>query len=306
MKIWTHAAVSVTGTRHLEQGLGCDDASLSHYFEEQDTLLLVASDGAGSSSKGALGAKYSVEAAKDKVHHLLQENQEWTQEKLYELARSVRQAIEQKLEQDPNDISTYAATLLLAILTPTQLACLQIGDGYIVVTSSKPEMFKVFSPMKGQYANQTSFVTSFDTFDELREQGHVQTCVVSVDDVSSIALITDGLESVCINLRAGSPHPPFFLQMTQQLVSSDSVVFSQRLEQFFLTSQRLNEKTDDDKTLVLAVNQLTLPDFDIHHYPVPEVVTSESPHSREAFLKPKVILLDNDLIQPHLQDIKDY
>lgn len=297
---WTFAAVSVVGSRHLKEGQDCADSSHAIWIEELQTLLLVAADGAGSAEQSSLGAKYAVEAVTLFAPELLRERNEITSEELeavlIDLARKTREQLEEKVRQNEPEpagdatLQSYATTLLVVICTPTHLAALQIGDGFIIVTTQQPEMFKFVEANKGQYANQTCFLTSFASFDELVANGHVKVSVRPVTDVCALALITDGLETVAMNLKDTTPHPPFFLEMMKRLWSLEPSVYVEKLNSFFLEDTILNDKTDDDKTMVLALNTLQPPTFDLSAYPVTPFVQNNRLQEKVA-LAPRVIVL---------------
>jgi serine/threonine protein phosphatase PrpC len=298
---WKFAALSVVGTRHLKEGQDCADASHAFWDEELQTLVLVAADGAGSAKHGLLGAKYAVEAVTLLTPELLREKSDITSEELesllIKLARKTRSTLEEKVRQEnelepvsDEMLQSYATTLLVVICTPNHLAALQIGDGFIIVTTPQPNMFKLVEANKGQYANQTCFLTSFASFDELVTSGHVKVSVRSSTDVCSLALITDGLETVAMNMKATTPHPPFFLEMMKGLWTLEPSLYVQKLERFLLEDETLNDKTDDDKTIVLALNTLQPQNFEASSYPV-SVIPSEKRPQEKVAMSPRVITL---------------
>jgi len=72
--------------------------------------------------------------------------------------------------------------------------------------------------------------------------------------LSEVALFTDGLQNLVLDYKENSPHSPFFDHMLTPLRSTgagEQQGLSSALEDF-LKSPRVNERTDDDKTLLLA------------------------------------------------------
>jgi len=70
--------------------------------------------------------------------------------------------------------------------------------------------------------------------------------------VSDIALFTDGIERLALNFENQTPHLPFFLPLFQAVRSS---VDGDNLEAdlgHFLQSESVKNRSDDDKTLILA------------------------------------------------------
>jgi serine/threonine protein phosphatase PrpC len=302
---WKFAALSVVGSRHLKEGRSCEDSSHALWDEALQTLVLVAADGAGSADNAAIGSSFVVEAVMSLVPVLLKElddlvTTEQLEQLLLNLARTTREQLEEKVRRDNQSeavnhdmLQTYATTLLVALQTPDYLAALQIGDGFIIITTRQPDMVKLFEARKGQYANQTCFLTSLESFDELVTSGHVNVTVRSSRDVCSIALITDGLENVAMTMKdGGTPHPPFFLALLKRLSEIEAAMFTKDIASYLLENEKLNEKTDDDKTLVLALNLNQLPEFDPNTYPATLMISITKPRSdAKGEVEPRVITL---------------
>ena len=128
------------------------------------------------------------------------------------------------------------------------MACLQIGDGVIVVADSEEQVYgHVFWPDRGEYANTTHFITQDEAVEHLQFES-VRRAIVEV------AILTDGLQSVALNYQQQTAHQPFFRGLfgpLREVEEGRSHELSKSLAEF-LSSPRVNEKTDDDKTLVLA------------------------------------------------------
>jgi len=72
--------------------------------------------------------------------------------------------------------------------------------------------------------------------------------------VQRLAVFTDGLQRLAINMAAQTPHEPFFARFFSILAKAslqDEEQLQDALETF-LKSQPVEERTDDDRTLVLA------------------------------------------------------
>ena len=68
-------------------------------------------------------------------------------------------------------------------------------------------------------------------------------------------MFTDGLQRLALDFAGHTPHHGFFGPLFEQLRAvndSESLVEPFRC---FLDSDRVNQRTDDDKTLVLAVRK---------------------------------------------------
>jgi hypothetical protein len=102
----------------------------------------------------------------------------------------------------------------------------------------------VFWPENGEYQN-TTFFLSDSAFD-----AHVQSSVVS-EQVAEIAMFTDGLQMLALNYATKEAHGPFFVPMFRELRARESTDLIVPMRQF-LDSKAVNDRTDDDKTLILA------------------------------------------------------
>ncbi|SOY52703.1 conserved hypothetical protein [Cupriavidus taiwanensis] len=150
------------------------------------------------------------------------------------------------VEATPRD---YACTLVGAVVGTCNAVFFQIGDGAIVV-SNRVAQGVVFWPEAGPYANMTHFVTDEDALDHL--------CIEMASvEVEEIALFSDGLQRLALAFDTRLPHHPFFDPMFGVLRSKkleECEAVSAQLSKF-LSSPQVNERTDDDKTLILATRR---------------------------------------------------
>jgi hypothetical protein len=132
----------------------------------------------------------------------------------------------------------------VAIASATHSLFVQIGDGVIVARREGP-WGVVFWPQSGEYANTTTFLTSADYREVL------QICAFD-HGFMDVAILTDGLSRLALRFDSLTAHPPFFQPLFHALkAAADVDVLSEELRQF-LSSDPVQSKTDDDKTLVLA------------------------------------------------------
>jgi Protein phosphatase 2C len=141
--------------------------------------------------------------------------------------------------------------LLGAIIGPKAGALFQVGDGAIVYSTQSSDNIPVlaFWPERGEYENTTFFVTQSNFLDQMHF------CLVQ-EQVYEIALLSDGLQRLALNYQMKSAHEPFFsglfapLRRTQR---QDVSVLNAQLSDY-LDSSKVNDRTDDDKTLILATS----------------------------------------------------
>jgi len=251
---WRYVAASVVGTSHEKAGGGCQDANDCQVFTLpscEQVLAAVVADGAGSALNGGQGAARTCQT----LLHLIQEHLRsgsTVEQVTRDAAESWITTIQKLLEEDAKAASgerrDFACTVLGAIVGESCAACLQVGDGVIVFADSEEHAYgHVFWPDRGEYANTTHFVTQDDAAEHLQFDS-VRRRIVEV------ALLTDGLQAIALNYQEQAAHEPFFKGLFAPLRTAGegrSPELSDSLAAF-LSSPRVNEKTDDDKTLVLA------------------------------------------------------
>ena len=249
------SSASVTGTSHNRSGLPCQDSS--SYSIADEVLIAAVADGAGSAAMSDVGSALAAETSVRTAERLLQECHDHSPHPTHEtcLKRVVTGAVEcarRDLQQESQrrgvDVRDLATTLLLAVHTRDILAAAQIGDGAMVVSDGSGAYATFITPQRGEYANQTNFLTSPDAMSKLDVRVE---CVNGVGD--RLAMFTDGLQNLVLRASDDSPHAPFFnpvfTWLGSQTISSDD---TDRKLAAFLESPRVTSRADDDLTLLLA------------------------------------------------------
>jgi hypothetical protein len=99
-------------------------------------------------------------------------------------------------------------------------------------------------PQRGEYVNSVTPLTVDNPLSHIRL--HIEQTIVN-----RIAILTDGLQSLCINEATNIPYDPFFMPFFHAMDQIlDTTEVSQQLTHF-LASERICARTDDDKTLVV-------------------------------------------------------
>src|SRR5262249_55721179 len=102
-----------------------------------------------------------------------------------------------------------------------------------------------FWPDNGEYANTTRFLTDDDYRDHLR--------IEVVDrSISELAALTDGLQMLALDFVMMRAHDRFFAPLFRTVRNGPGVDTLRDSLLNFMDSKRVNDRTDDDKTLVLA------------------------------------------------------
>ncbi len=255
---WRVIGASVVGSSHLQTSAPCQDSCFYHVATDAEGasyLVALASDGAGSAQFGEVGAEIACEAGGKLLLAAVEASGEagLTVELAGELLQRVRADISEAANALDVATRALACTLLGAVIGPTQALYFQVGDGAIV-TRNEDGLAPVFWPESGEYANMTFFVTDADAQDHLRAEVRNTT--------EEAALFSDGLQRLALVFSNETAHEPFFEPMFKALrTSTDEQTDSlcSALERF-LGSNAINERTDDDKTLILATRALGVVD----------------------------------------------
>lgn len=240
---WRAAYASVVGTSHSRTSLPCQDASGCRVLGP--VLVAAVADGAGSVPLAAEGAQLTVArflaeigdaAVVDPALDFLTLG--YARDWLAKLRMTL-------MGLGASPLEDYACTLLGAVIGDGVAVFMQIGDGAIV-TSEGAALDWVFWPQNGEFANSTCFVTQDDAADILmfsrREQG-----------VQEVALFSDGIERLVIDLAARKVHEPALRPILDWLAGSDALPDAPSPALLaYLGSAHVTRRTDDDMTLVVA------------------------------------------------------
>ncbi len=254
--MWKVIRASAVGTSHSETGQTCQDACYADVIRgagNQDYLVCLVADGAGSAQEGGAGAQLACHTARASIKASVTRLRP---EPLGEIdvkswVENVRRVIASTAEESGLAPRDYACTLIGAVVAQHGALFFQIGDGSIVASSGNIQGV-VFWPDAGPYANMTYFVTDEDAL------AHLHICI-SNSRLDELALFSDGLQRLALSFETQTPHIPFFEPMLNVLrkCTPDKCPALDRQLAIFLNSAAINERTDDDKTLVLASRHMS-------------------------------------------------
>jgi Protein phosphatase 2C len=249
---WRHVGASVAGTSHEKTDDRCQDAHAVALISASNDEVLVAavSDGAGSAECSAEGSILACRSFVQAVGDHLRAGRGpvtfdrtaalcWVSELQNAIAATASEA--KRLPRD------YACTFLGAVVGLNQAVFVQVGDGAIVVSgrSERDDFAWVFWPQNGEYANTTFFLTE-DRIAQTLQHVAVERAI------DEVALFSDGVQTLALQLQVRAVHQPFFKSIFAPLrkgIATDPLTRGLRQ---FLSSDDVNARTDDDKTLVLA------------------------------------------------------
>jgi len=260
---WRVVGVSVQGTSHREGGAPCQDAQ-TYRLLPTGPLVVAVADGAGTASRADVGARLAVERAAASLAADLQSRpRPPSSEAAWRLLMlgafwDARAALDEAASAAGIAIKHVSTTLTCAVAADGWLAVGQIGDGAAVAAVAPPgerdgapgALRTVLRPRRGEYANEVIFLTT-GTPEEVLDEVDVRVCA---GETTALAVTTDGLLRLALKLPGHEPHVPFFrplLTFVEEIAADDRTAVEEELAAF-LASARVNARTDDDKTLVLA------------------------------------------------------
>ena len=253
---WRLAAASVLGTAHVELGLPCQDAhrcSVQRTSGGEPVLIAVVCDGAGSAARADAGAELASRMIHDEIAAALGAGggvRDITQGWIEECLRHFQAAVAAQAEAEGCQPMDFACTLLAAAVGPDCAAFCQIGDGVIVIGEDEDTYRWIFWPERGEYENVTFFATEPEAADHLQ-------CELLEERIDEVALLSDGLQRLALHYQTRTAHAAFFKPMlaTLRAASEDALESLSGQLAAYLSSPAVNERTDDDKTLVLATRR---------------------------------------------------
>jgi hypothetical protein len=159
-----------------------------------------------------------------------------------------RETIATRAEGNDQRIKDYACTLIGVVATNDHTLYFQIGDGCIV-TGDGAGYRTIFWPEQGEYANTTYFVSDDTFLTHVKIERHE----AAPDE---IALFTDGLQNLVLSFSTRTVHDGFFRPLFAALRKKPDNGFADLTIHLtaLLSCDDVNARSDDDKTLILAVN----------------------------------------------------
>ena len=212
---------SLRGASHQKDGTPNQDSVLVGTVRTGTTgnvAVMAVSDGAGSARSSHYGSRAACAAAVDSLnrqftrnpatafkHHLLRSA----------LQRAVRRARQNVLQTARRTAATpgsvqireYACTMLLAVMSESLTGTAHVGDG-CVVAGDGGEWRLLSAPENGEFANETTFLTS--------PRSLPRTEIVATSNITCLAVMTDGLQDVALS-RGQAPYKRFWTPLHNAL-----------------------------------------------------------------------------------------
>jgi serine/threonine protein phosphatase PrpC len=250
---WKHLSLSVTGKSHSDRNEPGQDycRAGSIRISDRDFFIGITADGAGSTTNGGIGAEIACESMYSQILSSIHEGKaisSVTNDDITEWIFTAREIVVAHAKQNGQRVKDYACTLIGVVMAIDNSLFFQIGDGCIVF-GDKTGYSTVFWPEQGEYANMTYFVTD----DDFREHIRIDHKETPPDEV---ALFTDGLQNLVLSFSSRTVHEGFFRPLFAALRSepgNECQSLSAHLAALLLRDD-VNARSDDDKTLILAVH----------------------------------------------------
>jgi hypothetical protein len=243
---WKIAGCSLPGTGHLRRGRGCEDAV--GWFQHAGLLGVAVADGAGSAALAALGSGLAVRTAlltlQDHHLHVCPITANSAKHALVNACRQTIHMLCARAAETAFEPCDLACTLILVVASRNFVFAAQIGDGAVVVKDDDGNLYSLTKPTNGEFANETVLMGCAPTMD-------VQIGSFAEFRLKSIAVFSDGLQRLALQMPPCEPHEPFFQPLFERLQCLTEPDMDNFLKEF-LDSPRVNTRTDDDKSIVTA------------------------------------------------------
>lgn len=218
----------------------------------ENILACVVSDGAGSAKYAELGSHLACSLIMEGIKDFFESGKE-----IYNLTRDTAERLITDFQAEVNKYSSimeltprdFACTLIVSVVGYKNAVFFQIGDGAIVISKAGEEGYSpVFWPSKGEYENSTHFAVDRDSVLIYMKYGLAEGCVTDT------AMFTDSLERIALHYKSRSAYEPFFKPLFENVRSISSGRSNELICSMieFLNSKKVNTRTDDDKTLIIA------------------------------------------------------
>ncbi len=246
---WTWARANEIGSGHIKRQQPCQDAYFC--FSDGDIFIAAVADGAGSAAHGGHGAWLCCRGLKNLARKYVAKNNQLPSKYIFAtwLSQVINHTAEisASLDKTPRD---FASTLIFLASNGKETFVAQVGDSCAVFKDhDTDDWICPVWPTKGHYASTTCFVTDRVVQLYFAEHKH---------NVSRVALFSDGLEKLILDQKTKVASPGFLDPITNPL-SNGTRGLNRALSRevkLFLGSQRVLDRTDDDKTIILAQREV--------------------------------------------------
>lgn len=238
---WRVVGAKAVGESHKRSAAPCQDA-FGWVVRSDGVLVAVVSDGAGSAPLGEVGSQVAVDAATESLRTAESPTTAAALDAAFDAAVAAVEARAEASGHPPRDL---AATIIIVVAGAVGAEAIQVGDGAAVVVPDDGPPVSLTRPPVSEYVNETTFLVTPGAREAVQRASFRGA-------LRGIALFSDGLQRVALEMPAGEPHAPFFAPLFAFAASAEGDGATRELEAF-LGGARMASRTDDDRSLVLAV-----------------------------------------------------
>jgi hypothetical protein len=261
--VWQISSASVRGKSHLSAGLANQDSIYVDCDDSSEHWCAVVSDGAGTARRSGEGAQLTTRLISQ---HMLDAAASWQQRE--PSAAEVKQAfgaavelVRATLASMGDELADFNCTVVAWLATPCAGFVAQIGDSIAISTQFSvpadgstldffpPHYSRLYVADRGEYANETRFLTEPDWRDHLRIER-------VPEGADAIFLMSDGTMDVV--LQHGKVFRGFLSNLMAKLLGESSASRRDETIHAWLSDRQTDAVTADDKTLFVAVRQARL------------------------------------------------
>lgn len=275
---WYFAYASVVGNSHVLENIPCQDFCKVEIFDTY--CIAVVCDGAGSCTNSHLGAQQVTAFC---IYHFstLMKNKKWdtingkpTQEDWHKEAKRTLYLIKEDLEKysmnHDLELKSLSCTVIVTIALQDGLLVTHIGDGRAGYCNMNNEWLPTITPLHGELANQTAFITS-DIWDDELIDNYIESNVIN-NDFKAFCLLSDGCEKATFECNLFNPETETYFDPNKpySLFFDPNVKILPTLYKQAKTQEEINslwetfltngndklKNEPDDKTLILCVKNI--------------------------------------------------
>lgn len=242
---WNFAGLLRQGETHRAKGTSGDDYAKAVELKD-GTFIAVVCDGAGSAAKGAIGSRVCADKFIDHMTTRC-DGKSLTVEDIKQAFSHARAGLEEESSKYHLPLEAFATTMVTITCFAETTVFAQVGDGFAVANFADGRLEMPLIPDRGEFANQTYFLTSQNWIETLQVATINEPCI-------GCTLSTDGLQNILIT-RDDRPYEPFFTKMFGHTKNLIAAQIETSLKDF-LSSSLVNAKVSDDATIIIAVKKV--------------------------------------------------
>lgn len=244
---WKCSGASVKGNSHEINGIECQDVWTKYVY--QNVIAVCICDGAGSAKHSRIGAEITSKIVTQWLAVFFDEAFGKPLGVFVTVHTEIISALCNKATELQCELQELSCTLVaVAVDNAGRYVYWHLGDGGII-TRCDNELRVLSTPQKGDYANETYFVTEEDVAEYLQFGVSIE----ETQNITGFAVFSDGLEMLLYS-HATLEVAPAVAGMLNWHTQADEKTISQVIEKNLTDVFR--QKTNDDCSLVLLTRQL--------------------------------------------------